>query len=165
MQVYLLGYKGIGTGASVIKWFGHGSYSHVSLLFIEKVSHYAEEWQSIQGEGVYGRSFEYTRDRYVHDFDIFKPIGTHNVEAILDEAIALDGTKYDWGGIWGFFVRKKRENPNKWFCSEYTAHCFQNGGFEIMRLPHYKQFPIIQCSSLVFNKMTEEEIGEEICFC
>jgi hypothetical protein len=42
-------------------------------------------------------------------------------EAAIEMARSWVGTKYDWLGIFSFIFRKKKEDKDKFFCSEQVA--------------------------------------------
>lgn len=147
MKLYVAGYRGKGFGGALIKRFTFGDYSHVSFVF-EYPDGALEEIESIQGKGVHSQEFEKT-----DKCDLFLVECTdEQIEAVYDAANSLIGCKYDWTGIWGFFVRKKRENPNKWFCSELVSHCLAQAGIILQNLPSFKQNPVIVCASTVIKK-------------
>lgn len=133
-------------GGAAIKWFSFGLFSHVSLVFSHPDGA-MEEIESIQGKGVHTQPF--VPDPNIILFDV--PAAPDDARAIYNEATTLIGRKYDWAGIWGFMRRRKRENPNRWFCSELVAHCLLKGNIEIQRLPPWKQSPVITCASPVLT--------------
>ncbi len=154
MKCYVAGYLAAGFGGGLIKWFTFGPYSHVSLLFAD--GERIEEFESIQGQGVHARAFTpRAKKRELFTF----PQTEAQARCIHDEARRLLGCKYDWAGIWGFMRRRKRENPDKWFCSEYVAQCLAGGGVVAQNLPPWKQSPVIQLASPVFTRIPESEIA------
>lgn len=151
MKLYIAGYKGAGFGGGLIKWFTFGGYSHVSLVFVGSAMGNLEI-DALQGKGVSCRvdgQIKNPRDLFEVSAD------ADRVQSIYATAQTLCGRKYDWRGIYGFLRRKKRENPNKWFCSELVAHCLKENGIELLRLPAWKQTPVMVCSSLQIKPVKE----------
>lgn len=148
MKIYVCGYNNAGAGGRFIKWFSFGRYTHVSLLFV-KDNLASFEIESIQGAGVrrVSRGDDYPCDRY------FVDCTPEQAATILHTAESLIGCKYDWSGIYGFLRRKKRENPKKWFCSELVAYCLYKAGIILMRLPAWKQSPVMVCSSVAIKQV------------
>lgn len=154
MKVFVAGYKGAGLGGGLIKWFTFGGYSHVSLVFEidnpEGNTPRMLEIDALQGKGVssrYDGAIKSKRDLFLVPCDL------DVANDIYLTARHLCGCKYDWAGIWGFLHRKKRENPKKWFCSELVAHCLKENGIELLRLPPWKQSPVMVCASTVLEKV------------
>jgi hypothetical protein len=136
----------------MIKWFTFGGYSHVSLVF-DHGKHDLEEIDALQGRGVTSRAF----GELANEYDLFSIECPHVVALkIHAEARQLLGCKYDWSGIWGFLRRKKRENPDKWFCSELVAHVLSIAGRNPLRLPAWKISPVMLCASPVLKPQIME---------
>lgn len=136
-KLYVRGYNGQGFGSGFIRWFTFGKYSHVSLRF--DMGDYEEEIEAIQGRGVV-RHAPYTHDE--KDFEeMVVPISdTQSIEAHIIAA-SLVGSKYDWKGIYGFVVRKKRHSPEKWSCQEIVAYVLLKVGYPLSRREPYRETP------------------------
>lgn len=143
MKIQIAGYKGKGTGGAFIKRFTFGKYSHVSLVFTHDDG-YVEEIESIQGEGVHSKIFSMDENPDM----FYVPCTKKQAHDVYREATRLVGCKYDWAGIWGFVTRKKKENPDKWFCSELVAHCLKEADIVLHNLPAWKQSPVLTCASV-----------------
>jgi len=114
-------------GRSLVSWliqrFTWGPISHVAIW--EPLTNMVyEAWHR---GGVVRR----------HSFDEGHTPGTHvELYAVRDmsHSVALEvfhyldtqvGKKYDFRGIWGFMVRRRRQNPDKWFCSELVMEALR----------------------------------------
>ena len=147
MRVYVRGYRvGKGRIGRFIGWFSFGLYKHVSLIFVPETDD-AFEFESTMKHGVHFSSPEVnTNTAY-----FLIPCSSERAEGMLKAAHCIDGAKYDRMGIWGFVRRKKRENPDKWFCSEAVAYVLDAAGVTLMRLPFWKQSPVMVCSSVAIS--------------
>ena len=144
MKVYVRGYRiGKGRIGRFIGWFTFGLYKHVSIIFVWDTGR-TEEFESTARHGVHFSKVEENTNT-----DYFYASCTHEQGySMLAAAMKISGAKYDRMGIWGFVRRKKRENPNRWFCSEAAAYVLDAGGVTLMRLPFWKQSPVMTCSSI-----------------
>ena len=141
-RLFIRGYRGAGFGGRFIMRFTFGGFSHVSLVF-KHTDLPATEIQSIQGRGVYEEDFIDKPDTVLYAV----PCNTDQFNEAYELAKSLCGCKYDWAGIFGFMLRKKKENPDKWFCSELVAYVLLKVGIILQRLPPWKQSPVIVCAS------------------
>ena len=147
MRVFVAGYKGAGLGGGFIKWFTFGGFSHVSLVF-DFGDGGMLEIDALQNRGVTQRIF----GQLAGDCQLFQvPCTGDQAGQIYTAACKLKGCKYDWAGIYGFLRRKKRQNPNKWFCSELAAHCLELAGIQAQRLPAWKISPVMLCASPILK--------------
>ena len=137
-------YSGEGFGSGFIKWFtfaGKDGASHVSMIF--KFSNDIElEYESIQGQGVISHQ---PREGSYTEYDV--PLNAEQVETAYLVASTTHG-KYDWTGIWGFIIKKKRHSEFKWFCSELVAYALYQAGYPLSRRDPYKETPQTVCDSL-----------------
>jgi len=137
-------YSGTGFGSGFIKWFtfaGKEGASHVSLIF--KFSNGIEmEYESIQEQGVVNHQ---PREGAFTEYDV--PLSAEQVETAYFVASTIHGD-YDWKGIWGFIVKKKRQNEFKWFCSEYVAYVLYQVEYRLSRRDPYRETPQTVCDSL-----------------
>lgn len=137
-------YSGTGFGSGFIKWFtfaGKEGASHVSLIF--RFSHGIDlEYESIQGSGVISHA---PREGTFTEYDV--PLSAEQVETAYLVASTTHG-KYDWKGIWGFIVKKKRHSEFKWFCSEYVAYALYKAGYPLSRRDPYRETPQTVVDSL-----------------
>lgn len=143
-SLYVAGHFGSGFGGSAIKWFTDRPFSHVSFV-VEEGDLPLLEIESIQGKGVWSKEFD--ADKFDGQLFAVQP-DQESISLIIEEALRLRGAKYDWSGIFGFLVRRKKQNDKKWFCSEFVAHCCNKGGVMLQRMHHYKQTPGIVCASV-----------------
>jgi hypothetical protein len=136
-RVYVRGYKGAGFGSGFIKWFTFGEYSHVSFVF-EHDSGMREEVESIQGKGVIAHIPHLTNKEYT---DRKAPLAPWQMQRLYEIVTGLVGADYDWSGIYGFLVRKKRQALDKWFCSELVAYGLEQVGYPLSRRKPYQETP------------------------
>jgi hypothetical protein len=139
--LYIAGYKGKGMGSGFIKRFTFSRFSHVSIVF--DMGNYGLEYESIQRKGVHKQTF-------VSDPDVELiriPVTAAQEEWAVKLLESVLGAKYDWTGIWGFLVRKKREMAYKWFCSELVAWVCLTIGIVLQRLKAFQFTPgLCMCS-------------------
>jgi len=144
VQVRVRGYRGLGFGARLIRWFTFGDFSHVSFEF-----RFARgkplEVESIQGAGVRVRE-----PRPECDVSRVVPISRDQANALWQMMVVMArrDLKYDWTGIWGFIRRAKRQNPHKWFCSELIAWALAKVLYPISRREPYRETPSTVMESL-----------------
>lgn len=150
-KLFVRGYDGQGFGSGAIKWFTFGDISHVSLVF-EFTDGSEEEFESIQGKGVCNH-LPTTGKR----FQLFSvPLTVDQIETAYENTLVIHG-KYDWAGIWGFMVRKRRHSPSKWFCSEYVAYVLWKAGYALSRRDPYRETPSSVCESLRIKHSPKDE--------
>lgn len=132
----------------VIGRFSYGKYKHISGYFTFEDGHKLG-FQSNSKHGCH--FFEVDEER--GQLDEFTVPGTpEQFKRMYDRAKEIDGSGYDGAGIWGFVVRAKRENPDKFFCSEAWADLLANGDVILLNLPAYKINPVLFCASTVITK-------------
>lgn len=148
MRVYVAGYKGAGAAGGLIRWYTFGGYSHVSLVFDHGEAG-VEEIDAMQLRGVTSRVF----GELAGAVDLFHvPCGEQRAAVVYAAARELLGMGYDWTGLWSFLRRRKRENPNRWFCSELVAWCLLQAGIVLQRLPVWKHSPVLVCASVTLRR-------------
>jgi len=151
VRLVIRGYTGAGFGAGLIKWFTFGDISHVSLVF-EFADHAPEEFESIQGKGVCHHPP--TEDRAFLAFEV--PLMHDQAGDVYFLAQQVKG-RYDWAGIWGFMQRRKTQNPDKWFCSEYVAYLLWKAKYPLSRRDPYRETPSNVCESLRIWRSEQDE--------
>lgn len=124
-----------GFGAKFITVLPYREFSHVSRVF-----HFTDgtclEFESIQGRGVchhaptVGRAFEAYMKILDHD----------EMQELYQFQILIKG-RYDWGGIMGFVFSRKKQNPLKWFCTEYLAYADYKTRNPVSRKDPYRETP------------------------
>lgn len=139
---------GRGLIGKFIGWFTFGLYKHISGYFVFEDGS-TKGFQSNSKRGCH--FFDVDKDRgKIHTFNV--PGTPEMFQKMAERATELDGGGYDHLGIWGFVRRAKRENPNKWFCSEAWADILGSGGVVLLNLPFYKISPVLFCASTVIQK-------------
>ena len=150
MKVYIRGHRvGDGFIGKFIGWFTWGWFKHVSMAFVQD-NGTVRGFQSNSKHGVH-----FFRWEDLPDTDLYEvPCNNEQAYSMLDAAKKIAGAGYDHAGLWSFFIRKKRENPGKWFCSEAVAWICYKGGVPLHRLPAWKQSPVLVCASAVLIPRT-----------
>jgi len=120
MTIYIAFYKGRGGNwwqkaqDGLIRFFTRGQYSHCEIAVQTSSGHYQCVTSSPRDGGVRMKTMHLPADKW----------DKIRVEASYDDVnnfYALHkGKKYDWLGVLGFVLRT-RQNPNRYFCSEYVA--------------------------------------------
>lgn len=153
MNLYVRGYRGAGFGSKFIKWFTFGEFSHVSLVFdFKDVQH---EIEAIQGRGVICHP-----PNKEGDFaDLVAPLSEEQILTAHMIAAGYVGADYDWKGIYGFLVRKKRNSEFKWFCSELVAYVLYTAGYRLSRRHPYQETPSTVMQSLRLLEPSSEVGG------
>jgi hypothetical protein len=151
MRVYVQGhFVGEGIVGKFIGWFNWGNKKHVSMVFVGN-GNVSSQFESTSKNGVH-----FSRYQKSDKCQLYYVIASEQQKLnMLEEARKLAGAKYDHAGIWGFVRRKKKQNPDKWFCSELVAHVLKVGGVELHRLPSWKQSPTLVCASVVIKPVRE----------
>jgi len=122
MTIYIAFYKGNGgnfwqrTQDRLIRFFTRGKYSHCEMVISLDIldSEYECYSSSPRDGGVRHKSMPLPPEKW----DLVE------VEAWYDDMVNFydlhKGKKYDWLGVLGFVLRT-RQNPDRYFCSEYVA--------------------------------------------
>lgn len=149
MRVYIRAHRvDDGFIGRIIGRFTWGRYKHISMAFVEENGN-IRGFQSNSKSGVHFFDLDTVAGDGV---DIFRvECNDEQAYQILNSAKSVDGSGYDHAGLWSFFVRKKRENPDKWFCSEVAAWVCYSGGVPLQRLPAWKQSPMIVAASVAID--------------
>ena len=151
VRLVIRGYSSAGFAGAFIRWFTFGQFSHVSFVF-EYANHPPEEFESIQGKGVVHHPP--TEGKAYLAFHV--PLTPDEIEMAHEQAMTIHG-KYDWKGIWGFVVKKKRHSEFKWFCSEYLAYILWKARYPISRREPYRETPSSVRESLRIVRSEEDE--------
>lgn len=124
-----------GFGSRFIRRFTFSIYSHVSWVF--DLGDHGLECEANGKLGVIKKRFD------VDSGAILYPIALteHQIEKAHELWMSIMGAKYDWSGIWGFVVRKKRECMDQWFCSEAVSWVAAKTGKPISRKRAFQHTP------------------------
>lgn len=145
MKVYVRGHKvGDGFVGRLIGWFTWGQYKHISMAFVQDDGS-VRGFQSNAKHGVH--FFEWADDPKTDLYEV--PCSNEQAYEILSAAKSIVGSKYDYGGLWGFVRRAKRHSVLKWFCSEASCFVIECAGIKLQRLPPFKISPVLECASTV----------------
>jgi hypothetical protein len=116
--------EGSGLGAGLIKWFGHGKYSHVDCV-LRCGSLLGARSDVVQGipAGVQIRPAGYTGKEPVEIVDI--PCTDQQQYEFYAFARSQIGLQYNKLGILAFAFAKDWTNEEQRFCSQLAVMCFQ----------------------------------------
>jgi hypothetical protein len=128
--------------------FTWGLYKHISGYFIFEDGS-KRGFQSNSKHGCHFFDVDEERGN-IHEFDVYAT--AEEFEAMYERALDIEGCGYDFGGIWGFVRRAKRENPNKFFCSEAWADILDCGDVTLLNLDFFKISPVLFCASTVIKR-------------
>ena len=131
-------YHGTGLIGRLIRRFTWGEYAHVAIE--------VDGWtyEALEGKGVIKHKSTRNPDLTLRAPDIVKA-------KLLEYLESKVGLKYDWWGIYSFIARKKRQDANKLFCSEYAASAFEYAQMPLLeRVEAWKISPsMLSCTPLL----------------
>lgn len=128
----ILLYRGKSWTSRLIEWFNWSRYSHASWTFAtsnyESLMGDLTEWEAYTHGGVEHVKLvghNHTLGTRVDLYELIKPL--NNSDIALGTRFLEDqlGKGYDWRGVFHFLTRNKKNNPDRWFCSElvFTLLC------------------------------------------
>ena len=147
MKVYIrLHLVGDGKIGRIIGRFTWGRFKHGSMAFVEENGD-IRGFESNARDGCHFFDWEDLPNTVLRQV----PCTNEQAYAMLARAKEIDGCGYDHWGIYGFVVRKKRENPDRFFCTEAVSDVTwaKGGGVRLQRMPHYKHSPMLMGASTV----------------
>lgn len=107
----------------LIKLWTWSSYSHCEYVFSDNITIGTDLNfpLNVKNKGIL---------QYTSKWEIIEVRMTPEQEKIVRDFVNLQvGKGYDWKGIWlSQFLPLKKENPDKWFCSELCAAGLQKAG-------------------------------------
>jgi uncharacterized protein YycO len=122
----ILLFKGRGFISRLIRWQTNGHYSHAAIQrpdgrIIEawhkpakvRLRSRLDDWSNVEAYEVEGMTME-------------------QWDKALEWAEAQIGKKYDFGGVFRFLTRRRKDQDEKWFCSELVFHAVKAGGVELL---------------------------------
>jgi hypothetical protein len=120
--------EGSGLGAGMIKWFGHGKYSHVDCVLPDGWLLGARS-DRVGGAppGVQVRQPDYVKKDKVERVVI--PCTDQQQQEFYRSARSQLGLTYNKLGIVAFFFATGWTNPEQRFCSQLATMCLQDAGF------------------------------------
>jgi uncharacterized protein YycO len=135
----ILLYKGKSFVSKLIKWQTFGPYSHAAWWLRDGTV--IEAWHK---GGVTHNDSPATLHTPGTEIDVFSIPGIDDF-AVEQFLISQVGRKYDFAPVLrGFIFRVKRDNPDKWFCSELVhAACDAAGTQLLHRVPDWKIPPTL----------------------
>lgn len=122
-----------------VRFVTWGEYSHVALQTPERTV-----IESMDGIGV--REFPIGIDYCGLPYKNGTVVDVYEFKQIIPKSLinsirAEVGKKYDMWGVFSFLLRKKMQEPDRWFCSELIAKKFEQAGLPLLNLPAYKIDP------------------------
>ena len=134
MKPKILLFRGQGVFSKMIKWQTNGNYSHAAILRPD--GRIIEAWHKP------------AKVRLRGPLQSWKNVEAYDVDGMTDEqwgkAIAWAekqiGKKYDFGGVFRFVTRWRKEQDEKWFCSELVFQAVKEAGVDLLSR--------IQCSQV-----------------
>jgi hypothetical protein len=128
--------EGSGLGAGMIKWFGHGKYSHVDCVLPHGHLLGARS-DKIQGipPGVQMRPADYTKKEHVTRVVI--PCTVEQEHIFYGFLLEQIGKPYNKLGIVAFFFATGWTKIGQWFCSQLQTAALQ----EAKLLPQLSELP------------------------
>lgn len=142
----ILLYRGIGFISRVIEWQTFSDYSHAAWwcqngTVIEAWHTKTEDRKLTLKNGVQRHDSPATIHKPGTVVDVFSVPGI-NEDAVEQFLIQQIGKDYDFAPVLrGFVFRVKRDNPDKWFCSELVHAACADAGVELQRAPSWKVSP------------------------
>ena len=142
----------------IINRFSFGqNISHVSFIFPRpgKEAFVLWEVEALSKEGVVGH--EHHPDQREGDYR-YIDVTLEDYRKMMAAALSIVGKKYDKPGIWGMLVRKRREDPDKWFCSEALSWITKQGNNPLTHKPDYTVDPNDCWASTTGTPCTKAEV-------
>ena len=121
-----------------IKFFTWGNVSHSAFLIDKEFI--AEAWHK---GGVQINHITKCNHKPGTKVKVYTILPEFDEDELHHEIISHIGKEYDYAALWGFLVRKERQNKDKLFCSEYVMECLKAVGVHLQNAPAYKVSPTI----------------------
>lgn len=133
-QPKILLFRGRGVISQLIRWQTNGQYSHAAIQLPS--GSIIEAWHKP------------ARVRVRKNLTDWSNVEAYEVEGMTPEQweVALEwlddqvGKKYDFGGVLRFLTRYRKDQDEKWFCSELVFQALVEAGVELLSR--------IQCSQV-----------------
>jgi hypothetical protein len=111
-------------GAAIIRAVTWSKWSHVALIDGDEVI-----------EAVWPEVRVASLDDVIknHSSHCVVDIPCESTERIISAARSQIGKGYDLTALFGLFVKREWQEPDKWFCSELVAWAFSEGGTPLFR--------------------------------
>ena len=122
----ILLFKGNGFVSRLIRWQTNGQYSHAAIQLPDgqiieawhkpakvRIRHVLEDWSNVEAFDVEGVTDAQWTD----------------ATQWLQKQI---GKKYDFGGVLRFVTRWRKEQDEKWFCSELVFAALKHAGVDLL---------------------------------
>jgi uncharacterized protein YycO len=140
MNTALAAYYGKSFGSWVIRFRTWSKVTHVALVDLETMRT-CEAWKgSVQ---IVGSPMElHTPGTHIAFYELKDELSELQEQELWGFLEEQEGKPYDWGAILGFGLRRNKEDPNKWFCSELAAAAYELVGVPLLeRIDRYKIYP------------------------
>lgn len=120
-------------GTILLRTFLWSAWSHCAIIDGDEVV------EAVAGVGVRTRPLqeliEESSKYHILDFP------AENPQAVIAQARAEVGTKYDWWGVLGIGFRRRWSQDDAWFCSELIAAAFARAGEPLVRVDAWRITP------------------------
>jgi hypothetical protein len=142
MNLYVLQYQGVSFISRLIEVFTWSRFSHSALANTDGCI--IEAWEH---EGIAWESLPWNNHKPGTVIQVYKLKCTSMQAArIWEQGMSLVGGEYDFVSIFGFLPLTRfwwKNDPDKFFCSHYVAHCCKEGGVPLFsqETPLYKLSP------------------------
>lgn len=124
--MHLAFYKGSGGIFNrLIRWWTRSQFSHVELAW---PTGKGDEAYCVSSSGSDGGTRAKVMDLPADKWELVE-IGGAKEAAVRGWIAGNLGRKYDWAGIFGMVLRPHRDNPGRYFCSEFCLSALQAGGW------------------------------------
>jgi hypothetical protein len=121
--------EGDGVGAALIKWFGHGKFSHVDCVLPDSgnlLGARADQLGKNIKSGVRVRPYGYTKKEPVEKVEIH--CSDHQQQLFYAFMAKQLGKSYNRLGIVAFFFSTEWTTQGNWFCSQLVTAGLQAAG-------------------------------------
>lgn len=130
----ILLFKGRGILSRLIRWQTRGRYSHAAVLL--QYGTIIEAWHT----GVRRKKVTDWTNIDIFSVPTLTPAQECYIETWLMKQVR-EGKKYDFLGVLRFVSRSKRDNPNRFFCSELVVEAFKFAGVHLFA-PHIQGWQV-----------------------
>lgn len=120
-------------GSLLLRTVMWSAWSHCALIDDDHVI------EAAFGHGVRRRPLDELLDE-ASEFEIVEiPVGSPT--AVLAAARTQIGKPYDWRGVLGIAARRRWQDTDSWFCSEFIAWACARGGTPLVRVDAWRIRP------------------------
>ena len=122
----ILLFKGRGMVSRLIRWQTNGQYSHAALQLPN--GRIIEAWHKPAKVRLRSRLEDWSN---VEAYDV-EGMDAAQWSMAMAWAHRQIGKKYDFGGVFRFLTRRRKDQDEKWFCSELVFQAVKEGGVDLL---------------------------------